>query len=223
MHKNYQVHRLTEPMPIDADWDKPQWQKAPPLNIALFMGVRPEYLPKTQARVLYDNKHIYVCFRTEDRYLRALATQYHSRVWEDSCVEFFLTPGVDISKGYFNIETNCIGTILLHYQTAPEENVKPLKPAELDSFEIAHSLPAEVIDPERPEPITWTLEYRLPVEILENYCPVVRPAPGVKWRANFYKCAENASNPHWLTWSFIAHETPNFHLPDCFGTLEFVD
>jgi hypothetical protein len=48
------------------------------------------------------------------------------------------------------------------------------------------------------------------------------PAPGVRWRANFYKCAEHNSHPHWLMWAPIDFPKPNFHLPEFFGTLEFV-
>ena len=107
----YKVHKLTEPMDIDANWDKPQLQKPQPLDIKLFMGDKPEHLPKTKAKLLYDDHNIYVIFRVNDRYVRALATEYHGSVWQDSCVEFFFTPGLDISDGYFNIETNCIGTI----------------------------------------------------------------------------------------------------------------
>ncbi len=33
MYKTYQVHRLTGPMRIDANWDKPQWQETEPLDI----------------------------------------------------------------------------------------------------------------------------------------------------------------------------------------------
>ena len=223
IQKIYKVSRLDEPMLINADWNKPQWHSVEPLNIALFMGAKPDHLPKTQAKVLYDQEHIYIIFRVEDRYVRAIETQRHGKVWEDSCVEFFLTPGSDISNGYFNVETNCIGTILLHYQPRPDENIRPLKPAECNRLEIATSIPKKVIDPEIAGPLTWTLEYCVPIEIFGEYRQVIRPAPGVKWRANFYKCAETVSHPHWLTWSLVENDVPNFHLPEYFGTLEFVD
>jgi hypothetical protein len=221
--KTYQVGRLVKPMVINADWNKPQWRRVEPLDIRLFMGAKPDHLPKTQAKVLYDEEYVYVIFRVKDKYIRAVETERHGRVWEDSCVEFFLTPGTDISNGYFNIETNCIGTLLLHYQPRPDEDIRPLKPAECDRLEIATSLPKKVIDPEITEPLTWTLEYRVPVEMFGEYRQVVKPAPGVKWRANFYKCAETVSYPHWLTWSLVVNDVPNFHLPEYFGTLEFVD
>ncbi|MDA0991466.1 MAG: carbohydrate-binding family 9-like protein, partial [Verrucomicrobia bacterium] len=48
-----------------------------------------------------------------------------------------------------------------------------------------------------------------------------RPAPGVSWRSNLYKCGDATSHPHWLTWSPIDRPKPDFHVPDQFGTLTF--
>ncbi len=219
--RTYKVHKLTESMDIDANWDKPQWHKAKPLDIKLFMGDKPEHLPKTQAKLLYDDDNIYVIFRVEDKYVRALAKQFHGNVWEDSCVEFFFTPGLDISDGYFNVEANCIGTILLAHQISRGQDRKLLTSQQLEQIEIATSLPRLIIEPEIKEPLTWILEYRLPLKTLEDYCNLTKPAPGVKWKANFYKCADKTSHPHWLTWSHIDKPQPDFHRPEYFGTLEF--
>lgn len=211
-------------MSIDADWDKPQWRRADTAGIALFMGARPSHIPKTRVRLLYDSDNIYVCFRVEDRFVRAIAAEYNGKVWEDGCVEFFLTPSADISSGYFNVETNCIGTILMHSQPVPDRDITPLPVELISQIEIATSLPkGRIIDPEQAGAVTWTLEYRLPLAILKRYRLVMQPGQGVKWRANFYKCAETNSHPHWLTWSKVENSTPNFHLPQFFGTLEFVD
>jgi len=78
-----------------------------------------------------------------------------------------------------------------------------------------------MVDPEIKAPVTWTVAYRLPVDLLKKYCQVITPAPQVSWRANFYKCADKTSHPHWLTWSLVNFPKPNFHLPQSFGVLEF--
>ena len=216
----YRVHRLAEAMPIDGNWDKPQWQKVAPLEIKNFMGEKPEHFPKAQAKVLYDDKYIYVIFRVEDQYVRAVAKEYHGEVWKDSCVEFFFTPGEDVSLGYFNLEVNCGGTALFHFQKIPRKDARSIDVADMEQIEIAHSLP-KVVEPEITMPTTWTIEYRLPIALLEKHFQVIRPAPGVVWRANFYKCGDDTSHPHWLTWSVIDKPEPDFHLPQFFGVLEF--
>jgi hypothetical protein len=59
------------------------------------------------------------------------------------------------------------------------------------------------------------------MEILQKYAPVQRPGPTVTWRANFYKCGDKTSHPHWLTWNPVDKPRPDFHLPQYFGTLVF--
>ena len=109
---------------------------------------------------------------------------------------------------------------------------KDLKPADepnlsekfiwkdIKMIEIAHSMP-RLIDPEITEQVTWTVEYRIPVKMLEKYSRVTYPEPGISWKANFYKIAENSSNPHYLTWSEVQNPTPDFHLPQYFGVINF--
>ena len=134
--------------------------------------------------------------------------------------EFFFTPGTDISEGYFNLETNCGGMLLCRHQITQGVNGVLLEASDCDKIEIYHSEPA-TIDPEKAEPTTWLLQYRLPIEILRQYAPVVKPASGVTWRANLYKCGELTSHPHGLSWSVIGSEKFEFHFPEFFGTLEF--
>jgi len=217
----YKVPRLAESLAIDGNWDKPAWRNVEALEIANWMGEKPPYRPRTLAKALYDDKFIYVIFRVEDRYVRAVAPETQGAVWKDSCVEFFFTPGKDVSAGYFNLEVNCGGTALFHFQKAPKKDAKNIEAADLRQVEIAHSLP-KIVEPELARPTTWTLEYRIPLAILVKYCKVDRPRPGAVWRANFYKCGDETSHPHWLTWSVVGNPAPDFHLPRFFGVLEFM-
>ncbi len=218
--KTYNVVRLNGELKIDADWNKPPWQAVQPITLEQSMGERPEHFPHTQAKLMYDDENLHVIFKVDDRYVRCIREGHQSAVCRDSCVEFFFTPGEDIGKGYFNIEVNCGGTILVHHQTTHEVDEIWLPDTDLDRVEIAHSLPA-FIPEEITEPTTWTLEYKVPLDILSQYAPLAKPAPGVVWRANFYKCADDTSHPHWLTWSLVDLPSPDFHWPEFFGTLVF--
>ena len=214
------VARLVRPTELDADWDGTAWRDTPPLPIANFMGDRPAHFPRAQVKIGYDDTAVRVIFRVEDRYVRAVAAQHQDGVCTDSCVEFFFAPGPDVSPGYFNVEMNCGGTCLFHFQTLPRVNAMPVPDDLISRIETAHSMP-RIVDPEVVDPVTWTVEYRLPIDILAGYRPVARPAPGVTWRANFYKCADHTSHPHWLTWSKVDVPRPDVHLPQFFGTLAF--
>lgn len=208
-----------ERITIDADWDKPAWARFPAAVIGNHMGEKPEHLPLSQFKIAYDAEALYVIFRVQDRYVRAVTTQHQlGEVWKDSCVEFFFTPGNDPAIGHFYLEMNCGGTMLFRFHGPT--GVVTIPESDYSQLNIAHSMP-EIVDPEIAQTVTWTLEYRLPVHVLKKYCPVTVPATGVIWRANFYKCADGSSHPHWLTWSPVLLPKPDFHRPEFFGVLEF--
>ena len=92
--------------------------------------------------------------------------------------------------------------------------------SDCEKIEIYHSLP-DTVDPEKTDPVTWYLSYRLPLAVLRKYCSIDEPRPGAQWRANFYKCADETSHPHWLTWSPVNRPEPDFHLPQFFGIVAF--
>ena len=184
------------------------------------MGEKPDHFPRVQAKVAYDNVAISVMFRVEDQYIRAAATGYQDNVCEDSCVEFFFTPNDDVSRGYFNLEMNCCGVGLFHFKGMREETAVHIDERDFRQITVAHTMPSEILS-EIQTPVTWGLEYKIPFIIMTRYCEVTQPAPGNAWRANFYKCGDKTSHPHWLTWSTVDHPTPQFHLPEYFGVLEF--
>ena len=216
----YRVAKSSSPR-VTSDWTAKEWQAIKSLELTYSMGVRPEHFPKTQAKLRYDENAIYVIFRVEDRYVKAVAKQSHGAVYNDSCAEFFFTPDKELSTTYFNLEMNCGGTMLFHFQTAPQSEPTKIASDELAKIKVSHSLP-KLIDPEITEPTVWTISYRLPIEVIKNTYPnAVQPQSGVRWRANFYKCADRTSHPHWLTWNPVQHPSPNFHLPNFFGMLEF--
>lgn len=222
MYKQAVIRRAAEPITIDAEWDKPAWNMVEPITLNLVMGQEPAHKPLTQVKLAWDDDFVYVIFRVEDHYVRAVATEHQQMVCQDSCVEFFFTPGNDISKGYFNLEVNCIGTMLMYHQIARGQNRQVVDVADLQSIQVATSLlKGQLIDPEIHRSTIWTVEYAVPLQMLARYAPVSTPENGTVWRANFYKCADKTSRPHWLTWSKIPLPNPDFHQPSYFGSLEF--
>ncbi len=215
----YEVVRKTIPVGGN-DWNKSPWDVARSVQIKNYMGNKPDHLPKAEVKLSYDDIFIYVFFKVEDKYVRAVVTEDQGNVWEDSCVEFFFTPDDDISKGYFNIEINCGGTMLFHFQKEPGKERIILPLSECNKIAVMHSLPKRN-DPEIEDVVVWTVAYRVPIVLLEKYCEVVKPEAQSFWRVNYYKCADNTSHPHWLTWSPVELPSPNFHHSSSFGFLYF--
>lgn len=213
----YKVYKTDKEIPVNGKWDKPAWEKIKAVEINNFIRDRPEFFPHTQAKMMYDDENLYVIFKVNDRYVRSITTTLNGPVWEDAAVEFFFSPDSSKPANYFNLEVNCGGTALLEYSATPRANATT---EDIKEILMAHSLP-KIVDPEITQPVTWTLEYKIPLKILEKYSNITRPKQGVKWRANFYKIVENNSNPHHLTWSPIGDPKPHFHMPKFFGILEF--
>ena len=86
---NYLVQFIERGVEIDANWNKPEWQNIVPLDINLHIGARSTHQPITQAKIAYDSDNLYVIFRVEDRYVRAIMRGFNVPVCQDSCVEFF--------------------------------------------------------------------------------------------------------------------------------------
>ncbi len=216
----YRVKRMKDNSTIDADWNKAAWKGVTPLTLEYYMGEEPAHQPKVQARVAYDDHDLYIIWKVEDNYVLARRTKHAQDVWRDSCVEFFFTPGGDPGdKGYFNLETNCTGVKLFGVHVASSKDEK-FTAEDIASIVSANSLQGP-IEPEIAKPTTWTLEYKIPLSLLEKFTKIEHPKPGVTWRANFYKCADDSSHPHWLTWSPITHGEPSFHRPLYFGSMTF--
>ena len=89
---------------------------------------------------------------------------------------------------------------------------------DLDSIKRFHTLP-KIVDPEIQEPTTWRLGFAIPMSFFTKYTAVNPKLSGQVWHANFTKCADLTSHPHWLSW--IPLSKLDFHLPDEFGELVF--
>lgn len=216
----YKLSRLQGELPVNNAWEIAPWNTIDPVAVSNFMGKRPEHFPRTLVKVAYDAEAVYVKFRVEDQYVKAVHQKNQDPVYKDSCVEFFFTPGEDVEKGYFNLEMNCGGAMLFHHQLVPREGAVPISAMDIGEIEVASSLP-HIVDPEISEEITWVVSYRIPYSILKKYHDFEDPKPGTIWRANFYKCADETSHPHWLTWSPVNFPNPDFHRPEFFGELHF--
>ncbi len=216
----YTVKEISDFPEIDAQWNKEIWDETESILLKNHMGEKPDHFPETQARLRYDKDHIYIIFSVQDQYVRAVATETNGKVYQDSCVEFFFSPGEDVERGYFNFEANCKGVFLFQYHLNNSDEKGSFTPEEYESIEIAHSLKKDVTT-ESTEEEYWTLEYSIPFALLSKYMKVDIPKPGVTWRANFYKCADMTSHPHWLTWTPVDYPKPKFHLPEFFGQLNF--
>lgn len=219
----YTVKKTNAAPELSEGYDSPAWNRANELGIALFHPKSSEHRPRVRARLLHDDTAIYVQFNVSDRYVRCTRTDYQSMVCNDSCVEFFVQPKPD--KGYFNFEVNAVGTLLLSYVEDPARTPDGFAKFTRSPWsvgkcvQIYHSLEG-IIYPEWSHDVNWTVAYAIPRELFEVYVGPVGTLAGQTWRANFYKCGDETSHPHWAYWAPIG-ETLNFHQPEFFAPIHF--
>lgn len=224
----YEVHEATTSPELGGALDASPWNLAPTIELENFwepVGVK-TFRPKTMVKVLHYSEAIYVSFVVEDQYVRCVHTTDQENIFEDSCVEMFIAP--KNAEGYFNIETNCGGSILMWYITDPtgvmEGKIKKADVVSKDAMQQIiryHSLPKK-LEEEITEPVTWRVDYKVPLKLLEEYTGQKHSLKGEIWKANFYKCAEKSSHPHWGMWSPIQTTYLNFHQPQYFGEIKFL-
>jgi hypothetical protein len=77
----------------------------------------------------------------------------------------------------------------------------------------------DVVEPEIEEDTEWRLGFFFPFALVEKYAGKLGDPAGTKWTANFYKCGDKTSHPHWASWNPV--KVLNFHLPECFGDIIF--
>ena len=170
---------------------------------------------QVQFDIVHDGSSIFLKYFVRENQVRAVNRAFNSPVWEDSCVEFFLS--LDGGDHYYNFEFNAIGTVLGGY--GRDKNSRDRLPVEvLEKIETNPSLGREVIE-NLEEETSWTLEVKLPVSALCH--SKIKDLSGVKATANFYKCGDRLKEPHFISWKPVLSETPNIHQPQYFGKLEF--
>ena len=220
--KVYEVVKTKKPFKVDSNWDKKQWKKVKPIAISNFIRENPDFKPKVHAKMVYDKDNLYVIFKVEDKYVRCITDRINGSVWRDSAVEFFFSPDSEKPLQYFNLETNCGGTALMqfHANIDGKRESKQIPEEDIREIEIVASMP-KIVDPEITEEVIWTIEYRIPLTVLQKHSAITTPAKGVEWEANFYKIAEITSSPHHATWSVVDLPHPTFHTPEFFGRLIF--
>lgn len=214
-------HAPTPPSTTDA-WDAPSRSSAEILNIGHFRPESTDHRPRTSLKLQWDDTSLHGIFRVEDRYVRAVQTQFNGPVCTDSCVELFIEPAG--GTGYCNFEFNCCGVGLASHIADPTRTPKGFRawrawtPQEAALLQIQPSLSGPITE-EIVDDCVWTLAFRIPFAPLLASTGAPAPHCGTVWRANAYKCGDRTSHPHWGSWRPV--DVLNFHLPQCFGEMRF--
>lgn len=173
------------------------------------------YQPEVSFRIAHTGKEILLHYKVKEASVRAVADKDNGSVWEDACVEFFISPGSD--DRYYNFECNCIGKLLIQAGVVNERRpfANPEILAKIKRWSSLGTQPFE----ERIGECSWELTMVIPASAFFN--DSLNSLDGKKMKGNFYKCGDKLHTPHFLSWSPIRLPSPMFHCPAFFGTLSF--
>jgi len=174
-----------------------------------------QYKPRVTLRVGYNEKELFFKFKVRESGVKATITEHNGNVWEDSCVEMFLSPLADDT--YYNLEVSCIGKKLFGFRKNGESGVRATGDI-LSMVRVQSSLGAKPFAEKQSE-TSWSITIAVPFTAF--WKSTFSPKPGDKIMANFFKCGNGLATPHFLSWQRVETEKPNFHTPQFFGELEF--
>lgn len=179
--------------------------------------------PNVCFRMFHTGDYLMIRFDVEELSTAALVTHDNGEVWTDSCVEFFISPTGDDT--YYNFETTCTGRMLLACHENGQPEVRAEKQA-LDSVIRHTALPYGSVFTEDSYPIAddglhrWWLILAIPPQALFHHN--LNSWDGLMPFVNLYKCGDNLSVPHFLSWAPITWHKPNFHLPAFFRVIKLL-
>ena len=203
--KSYSINEaahLLETKTVSNSIDILNWEKAYP------------YKPDLKFRIGHVGNEIWLKYYVREKNILAQETRINGDVYKDSTVEFFISFD---QKNYYNFEFNCIGTIHIGYGPG-RANRTPIKPEIAKKIAIESSLGDQPFA-EKSGDYEWEMMICIPLVCFEF--DTIKKLDGLKARANFYKCGDETSDPHFVSWNPIKTENPDYHCPQFFGAVEF--
>ncbi|MEA2062070.1 MAG: carbohydrate-binding family 9-like protein [Gemmatimonadota bacterium] len=104
----YRVNRIEKPIAVDGRLDDPAWEKAGVIELVdTVTGAAPRY--RTEARILYDERRLYVGFHCEDPEIWGTMTGHDDPIYNEEVVEIFLDPTGNLCA-YYELEVSPLNT-----------------------------------------------------------------------------------------------------------------
>jgi hypothetical protein len=216
----YTILRASGPIKIDGKLDEADWAKAKSVGDFKFAWYKSGKQEQTVAKLLWNDEYLYVAYRCEDAHIFATRTKRGSDVWLDDCVEVFTAPDPDRPHDYFNIEMNVNGVCLEgHHPNGVDTDARPRWRAE--GIQIAATVQGTKNDDSDTDD-HWVLEAAIPLAAFRRVAKHTPPKAGDVWRLNLNRLG-GKTNEQFSQWSPSSTKVPQFHAPDDFGKVTFLE
>jgi alpha-galactosidase len=186
--------------------DPSAWEKALPIAFCSnWRGERPDPMRETQVRLLWSNEYLFIRFHCRYRTMYVYEDKLGRRdkLWLKDVAEVFIQPSAHDPRHYREFEISPNGDWL-----------------DLD------------IDHGKRSILYWDLTTRVSIdpgssvwtaELALQLGKMVRAFdPNEIWRLNLFRIEGWGPDRFYSSWLPTHTPRPNFHVPECFGTLQFV-
>ena len=213
----YEVRRATSAIVVDGKLDDPAWAAAPAVTFLFPWKERAEPKRKTTARLLWDDRYLYVGYECEDTDITAQYTERDDPTYEDDAVEIFINPRPS-ALDYYGLEMN-VRAVLYDYVNLWGR--KMIKSVDFVGVQLATNIRGTLnMSGDRDE--GWSLELAIPWRNFADLTRELPPAPGAMWTAGLNRLDGPRSNRSLSMWSDPERPSGGFHVPQRFGQLVFV-
>ncbi|UOE46614.1 carbohydrate-binding family 9-like protein [Mucilaginibacter sp. SMC90] len=171
-------------------------------------------LQESMVSIAYDGHGIWLTFDVFDKFLQSKKRHFNDDVHHDNCVEFFLRFPGDIN--YYNFEFNCLGSIKA--ACGPDRYRREFLPVEVLK-RVDQSLQVSISNQNNQGLINWKIKVHIPLKAF--HFNKLASLKNLTCEANFTKCGDMLTQPHYFSWVHIDTPTPDFHRPEFFGQIHF--
>lgn len=185
------------------------WERSVPLRFSAdWQGKNADPERETEVRLLWTPEMAFLRFKARYRSITvfpdAEANGRRDQLWDRDVAEVFLQPDRSSLRRYKEFEVSPNG-FWIDLAIAPGEK-----------YDLKSELKRRVILDEAKK--IWIADLAIPMKSL-----VARFDPNVAWRVNFYR-VEGPEEPRFYSaWRPTGSTVPNFHVPEAFGELNFVN
>lgn len=210
----YICYKTDEPIEIDGRLNETSWGKAKNIDkLMIYDGSRAAQY-QTCAKILWDEKRLYVAFICQDSDICATMGQRDQSLYKEDVVELFIDADGD-GKTYFEIEVNPLGTLLdvRFIDVNVPDNGRNW------NGDIKQAVWVNgTVENQNDRDTSWTVEIAISFASVVT-APHIPPEDGDVWPVNLYRIERGRSWTEYSAWAPVGRL--DFHQPVKFGRLMF--
>jgi hypothetical protein len=186
-HRGYLCFRTSSAITPDGILDEPSWIAAPWTDY--FVDIEGDAKPvpalKTHAKLLWDDKNLYVGAELEEPHVWATLRQRDTVIFFDNDFEVFIDPDGD-THNYYELEVNAFGTEWDLLLTKPyNDGGFPVNGWDIKGLKTGTHVEGTINNPGDTDK-GWSVEIVIPLAALREAAGVAgMPKEGDQWRIGF--------------------------------------